>query len=78
VSAVQWILDDGLDARLVMMVHDSLVFEVAEGDVPELVLGAKDIMEGWPTAHGLPLEVDVEMGTAWGSLEEVDVTTLAP
>ena len=68
IAAVQWILDDMIDARLVMMVHDSLVFEVREDDAEELIGVVQSIMEGHQTAHGLPLEVDVEVGRSWGSL----------
>jgi DNA polymerase I-like protein with 3'-5' exonuclease and polymerase domains len=68
IESVRWIVDDQIDAKLVMAVHDSLVFEVAEEDAPELVEVVTSIMEGWPTMHGLPLEVDVEVGRAWGSL----------
>jgi DNA polymerase-1 len=68
VALVEWIHADGLDAKLVLTVHDSLIFECHEDDVDELVHQATRIMTGWNSA-GVPLAVDVEIGDVWGDLK---------
>lgn len=62
--------EEGLDARLCLTVHDSLVFICADDDVAELVYQARRIMTQWD-AGGVPLVVDAEVGQDWGNLEKV-------
>ncbi|HKQ69757.1 MAG TPA: DNA polymerase I [Polyangiaceae bacterium] len=54
-------------ARMVLTVHDELVFEVPLGLVPEAMKRVKEAME---TVHDLavPLEVDVGSGVNWGDV----------
>lgn len=76
VQLVEWIHSDCIDAKLVMTVHDSLIFEVYEDDVPELVEQATRIM----TSHesgGVLLDVDVEWGDSWGALEAYEMPEAA-
>jgi len=67
VALTRWIEEDGIGARVVMTVHDSIIFEVEEGDVSELAEQARRIMEGWESC-GVPLKVDIEIGRTWGDL----------
>ncbi|HET7308359.1 MAG TPA: DNA polymerase I [Gammaproteobacteria bacterium] len=63
--AVQaWLDESGTDARMVMQVHDELVFEVAEGALDELRAEATRLMESAATL-AVPLQVDVGIGTNW-------------
>ncbi|HET7570715.1 MAG TPA: DNA polymerase I [Gammaproteobacteria bacterium] len=63
--AVQaWLDESGIDARMVMQVHDELVFEVAEGALDELRAEATRLMESAATL-AVPLRVDVGIGTNW-------------
>ncbi|HET8551966.1 MAG TPA: DNA polymerase I [Gammaproteobacteria bacterium] len=63
--AVQaWLDKSGIDARMVMQVHDELVFEVAEGALDELRAEATRLMESAATL-AVPLRVDVGIGTNW-------------
>jgi DNA polymerase-1 len=73
-ECVRWIVEDGLedDVKLVLAVHDSLMFDVREAMVPELLATAHDIMTSWPSV-GVPLVVDAKMGRSWGSLEDVAI-----
>lgn len=71
VESVRFIKAERLNARLVLPVHDALLFEVAKADAPRLAQGVRRIMESWP-ANGVPLVVDCERGPAWGSLEKWD------
>ena len=54
----------GLGARMLLQVHDELVFEVPEGEVEETSAVVKRVMES--AAHlDVPLTVDVGTGTSW-------------
>lgn len=64
----QWIEDDGIDAQLVLTVHDSIGAEVDDEDVPEYVHHATRIMTGW-YSMGVPITVDVEVGQRWGEMQ---------
>ncbi len=70
-GAIQkWIEDDGVPAKLVLTVYDSIVAEVRADALDEYVFGAKRIMEGWP-AKGMPIAADFKAGHAWGSLVDI-------
>ena len=60
----RWLAGAGLDALMIMQVHDELVFEVAENDAAALVSG---VVEQMATAAelSLPLIVDVGQGDNW-------------
>ena len=69
---IQRQLDVGMlpaSAKLVLTVYDSILLEVAEADVDELIVGVTDIMESWRMDGGVPLVADVKVGKSWGSLE---------
>lgn len=68
VEIVDWLLADAVPAKLVLTVHDSVIFEVREDAVEEVVLGAIDIMQSHDS-KGVPLKVDAEVGTSLGDLE---------
>ena len=54
----------GLAARMLLQVHDELVFEVPEAEVEETVAVARRVMEG--AAHlAVPLVVDCGVGGTW-------------
>ena len=53
----------GIDAKMLLQVHDELLFEVAEGETDRLIAAAKDTMEG--AAHpavSLKVHLAVEAG----------------
>lgn len=57
-----------LPARMLLQVHDELVFEVEEAAVPELVARARAVMEGAadPAVRlDVPLIVDAGVGASW-------------
>lgn len=68
VRCSEWLVDNGIDAELVLQVHDSLVFHVAEDDVQEMCETVPKLMTEWTVLNDVPLEVDAEVGTRWGSL----------
>jgi DNA polymerase-1 len=59
-----WLRSSGVDALLIMQVHDELVFEVAESAVPEVAKEVTAIMIGAAELH-VPLLVDVGIGENW-------------
>ena len=65
---VNWIIRHKFPAKMVLTVHDSLLFEVDEPHVDELVETAQYLMSDWPS-NGVPLVVDAEVGKSWGSLQ---------
>ncbi|MEM8825265.1 MAG: DNA polymerase, partial [Pseudomonadota bacterium] len=59
---------EGLDAKMLLQVHDELLFEVAEDDVEALIDRARDVMEGAPDPVvdlSVPLTVDAGQGATW-------------
>jgi DNA polymerase I-like protein with 3'-5' exonuclease and polymerase domains/uracil-DNA glycosylase len=65
---VNWILACRIDAKVVATVHDSIVLEVRPEDLDMVARKMHDIMTGWPTMTGVPLDIDMKTGHAWGSL----------
>jgi DNA polymerase-1 len=61
-----WLYDAGtqIDARMVLQVHDELVFEVAEKDVDALIAGVIQRMQAAAELK-VPLEVGVGVGANW-------------
>lgn len=64
IDIANWLEQDDIEAKMVLQVHDELVFEVKEGDVELLAEGVKFRMA---TAASLdvPLIVDVGVGDNW-------------
>ena len=64
VAVDQWLAESGIDAKMIMQVHDELVFEVADDAVESLSSAISELMEG-AAALDVPLIVDVGMGDNW-------------
>ncbi|MBE3595617.1 MAG: DNA polymerase I [Hydrogenibacillus sp.] len=56
--------ESGLRARMLLQVHDELVFEVAQADAPALSDIVREKMEGAAELR-VPLKVDVAVGDTW-------------
>lgn len=69
-AMIEWILDEAFPARLVLAIHDSLVFDVEESMADELISKAREVMTGWESGD-VPLIVDAEKGYRFGSMEKV-------
>jgi DNA polymerase-1 len=64
------------DSRLLLQVHDELVYEVEEKEVKEKAKEFKKIMEGVlaPSAsRGVPIVVEAYAGDNWGEMKRVDL-----
>ncbi|BCO32272.1 DNA polymerase I [Thiohalobacter sp. COW1] len=64
ISTDAWIRSGGLDLRMVMQVHDELVFEVAAGDVEAAQAAIRERMQT-AAELAIPLEVEVGVGANW-------------
>ena len=64
INVDKWLQSSGIDARMIMQVHDELVFEVAECDVDVLRINIKNLMENAANLH-VPLVVDTGIGDNW-------------
>ncbi|HKM16035.1 MAG TPA: DNA polymerase I [Marinospirillum sp.] len=60
----KWLSASKLDARIIMQVHDELVFEVKEDQVDELIAGVTPCMEKAATLD-IPLVVEAASGKNW-------------
>lgn len=58
---------DGLRARLILQVHDELIFEVPGEEAPLFATVVKEEMES-AVSLSVPLRVSIETGTNWGDL----------
>jgi len=70
-EVAEWIKKSGLDVKMLLQVHDELVFEVAENDLKKVVPEIKRIMEAIWTAD-VPLVVDCEVGKNWGEMNDFE------
>ncbi|MBS0581308.1 MAG: DNA polymerase I [Proteobacteria bacterium] len=59
-----WLARTGSPARLIMQVHDELVFEVPAAHVPQLTEAVRECMVG-AASLSVPLRVDVGSGSNW-------------
>jgi DNA polymerase-1 len=63
-TADAWIRDSGVDVRMIMQVHDELVFEVAEAAVETTRTQVRQAMSG-VAQLSVPLVVDIGTGDNW-------------
>lgn len=70
-QAVQWIEEDAIeeDVKLVLAVHDSLMFEVKDSMIRETSNTVNDIMLGHDSA-GVPVVADFKYGDSWGTMHD--------
>lgn len=65
ITVDQWLADDNsIDAKMIMQVHDELVLEVKEADVPVVSERLAQLMSN-AVALSIPLIVDVGIGDNW-------------
>lgn len=64
ISADTWIQSQQADVKMIMQVHDELVFEISEKDVAPCVERLRDIMSS-AAELSVPLVVDIGVGDNW-------------
>ena len=62
--------DLGLQARMVLQVHDEVVLEVPREELPAVVSLVRKVMEG-AYALSVPLKVDMEVGENWLDMKAI-------
>jgi len=62
------IIESSLDAKMLLQIHDELIFEVDESQADNLAKRFKEIMEGIMKLN-IPLKVSVNIGNNWGDLK---------
>ena len=63
-SVQAWLDQTALDTKMIMQVHDELVFEVPSEEREEVIHHVKTLMSG-AAQLAIPLEVDVGEGSNW-------------
>ncbi len=64
--------ENNIDGKIIMQVHDELVFEVNKNDLKKLALLTKDIMENTYT-FAVPLVVDIGYGKNWKETKQNEI-----
>jgi DNA polymerase-1 len=65
------IAERGLRARMLLQVHDELVFETDATELPALASAARDVMEG-ALPLDVPLTVDLKVGANWERMDRLE------
>ena len=66
-AAAKRLRDEGLQTRMLLQIHDELIFEAPDDEVERVVALAKETMEG--VAHfEVPLNADVGVGSNWADV----------
>ncbi len=63
------------EVRMLLQVHDELVFEVKKGREAEVVKKIKEIMEGVldpSVSRGVPIVAEAHVGDNWGEMENIN------
>ncbi len=64
INVDHWLYDQAIDAKLIMQVHDELVFEVAENIIEDFSTHITQLMCSAMTLN-VPLVVDIGVGNNW-------------
>jgi DNA polymerase-1 len=65
IAADRWIAESNVDVRMIMQVHDELVFEVRTAVLAETTAQIRRCMTEVATLS-VPLVVDIGVGASWG------------
>ena len=64
-------LERGLRSRMLLQVHDELVFETDEAELPALASLAREVMEG-ALPLDVPLTVELKVGADWERMDHLE------
>jgi len=64
IAVHQWILENNLDIKMIMQVHDELVFEIKENSIETARENIRQLMESAVTLQ-VPLLVEIGVGKNW-------------
>ncbi|MBI4714603.1 MAG: hypothetical protein HY760_01425 [Nitrospirae bacterium] len=64
IRIAEWLPERGLRARMILQVHDELLFEVPEGEMETVQELVREAMEG-VVPMAVPLKIEMGMGRNW-------------
>lgn len=60
----------GLNARMLLQVHDELIFEVPDAQLEKTARLVRDVMENAYTLD-IPISTEAKVGKSWGAMEKI-------
>lgn len=70
-EAVRWTEEECPEVKVVMTVHDSILFETPRALVDDVLNAGRRIMLSWPSGVA-KLKVDEEVGETWGTMRKLE------
>ena len=69
--------DNNLNSKMVLQIHDELVFDIDDTELEEAGTIVRDVMTRDRTINGhtFSIPIDAEIGTYWGALGSIDLNT---
>ena len=70
IETVDWIMGNGVPAKVLVTIHDAMLLEVRDDCMSEVYDTVVDIMCGHRTKNGVPLAADGKAGKSWASMKK--------
>lgn len=70
IEVVDWLVSNGIPAKLLVTIHDSMLLEVRNDCMSEVQAKVLEIMCSHPTKNGVPLAADAKVGRNWASMDK--------
>ena len=70
IQVVDWIVSNGVPAKLLVTIHDSMLLEVRDDCMTEVYDKVLEIMCSHRTKNGVPLAADAKAGKNWASMQK--------
>jgi len=61
----------GEDVKMILQVHDELLFEIKDEKIEAVTKIIKEVMESPPIKFKVPIKVEVKTGDSWGTLKPI-------
>lgn len=68
IQVVDWLVNDGIPAKLLVTIHDSMLLEVRNDCMSEVRDRVLEIMCSHQTKNGVPLAADAKCGPTWARM----------
>ena len=70
IQVVDWLVGNGIPAKLLVTIHDSMLLEVRNDCMSEVFDKVLEIMCSHRTKNGVPLAADGKCGTTWARMQK--------
>ena len=67
IKIVKWMGDEAMQSKMILQIHDELLFEVAQSECDRMVNQVTSLMEG-VVALKVPLKIKISVGQNWGQV----------